>query len=308
MTEKQPSYILIDWGTSSFRLWGIDINGNVLFEKHEPLGMSKLKPADYESLLEKILLELSVASSAPVLICGMAGAAQGWQEANYVDLPTKLDELSSHAVKVKTQGRDVRILPGLAQRTKSIPDVLRGEETLLLGALASGKSFETYCLPGTHSKWVNMKSGTVERFQTFMTGEIFALLREHSTLSYFMGSQPENLFEHAAFSAAVLETHNKPELLTNLLFSIRSGALLFPADDEIIHAARLSGLLIGAELAGVENDIRKVGLISDGELGKSYATAMQTLNIDVEEISSEQLALHGLKYSAKHIWPELNLR
>jgi len=166
----------------------VNKNSDVLSQHHAPLGMKKLSSADYEPMLEAILLKLNVKTEIPVLICGMAGAAQGWQEAKYRNVPSQLNDISEHAIKVKTKSRDVRILPGLCQRVKTNPDVMRGEETLLLGASSKGCDFETYCMPGTHSKWVWLGEGEIQSFQTFMTGELYALLSEHSTLATFMNA------------------------------------------------------------------------------------------------------------------------
>ena len=300
---KQTSHILIDWGTSSLRLWGVNTVGDLLFKKHVPLGMSKLSPKDYEPLLEAMLSQLGVNKNIPVLICGMAGAAQGWQEVSYIDLPTRLDGLSQFAVQVKTKGRDVRILPGLAQRSKSLPDIMRGEETLLLGAMLNGLPNENYCMPGTHSKWVHITDGEVRKFRTFMTGEVFALFSEHSTLSHFLGDKGENLYQHPAFVSAVNEIKTKPNMLMNTLFSIRSGALLFPNQNNFYLQARLSGLLIGAEIAVMANkSSNKIGLIAMGELADSYSSAMRLLAMDFDIIDSHDLALSGLKFIADKLW------
>lgn len=303
MSDNEISRILIDWGTSSFRIWGVDQIGDVLFENKAPLGMSKLNPSDYESLLENVLLEFEVPKNIPVLICGMAGAAQGWQEAKYIDLPTRLENLSSHAIKVQTQTRDVRILPGLAQRSSLEPDVMRGEETLLLGALAKGYSYESYCMPGTHSKWVQVANGEVQAFKTFMTGELFAILGEHSTLSHFIDGQDGALGNHPGFESAVKEIASKPDLLINTLFSIRSGSLLFSNEDAGFFKARLSGLLIGAELSAMKTDhANKIGLIGRGETLKHYSSAMGFLGMGFDIIDSHALAVSGLKSAADELW------
>lgn len=303
MSKKIISQVLIDWGTSSFRLWAINQDGDVLIEKHAPLGMSKLKPSDYEGLLERMFSELGLADSIPVLICGMAGAAQGWQEAKYLDLPTMLDTLSLSAIKVQTQGRDIRILPGLAQRSKLKPDVMRGEETLLLGAIAENYPYKNYCIPGTHAKWVEMANAEVYKFQTFMTGEMFSLWSKNSTLSYFLDSQCKDLHKHAEFENAIIEIAAKPEFLMSALFSIRSRNLLFPNEDVVSAKARLSGLLIGAELAAMKSIINdKVGLIARDELSNHYAYAMRIIGMDFEVIDSHELALSGLKLMASKLW------
>ena len=293
------THILIDWGTTSFRLWGVNADGAVLCRTDEPYGMSKLKPSDYEPMLESILAKFDIAETTPVLICGMAGAAQGWQEARYINIPTKLDGLPGQAITVKTSLRPVRILPGLAQRSETHPDVIRGEETLLLGALINGLRYKYYCLPGTHSKWVQVQDGQICQIQTFMTGELFDLLSTRSTLSYFMDIGGESLHHHPGYKTAILDIQSNPELLMNALFSIRAGRLLFSEGDAAAAMARLSGLLIGAELSAVQvNKKEAIGLVAQGRLADFYLTAMMHLDINAELINSEALALSGLKFAA----------
>ena len=300
---QEISQVLIDWGTSSFRLWGVDERDAVQVEHIGKLGMQKLKSSDYENTLEEILSKLEIRSNVPVLVCGMAGAAQGWQEAEYIDLPTSLEDLPNKAVKVKTAARDVRILPGLAQRLETSPDVMRGEETLLLGAILAKQKYKAYCIPGTHSKWVTMNEGVVEKFYTYMTGELFNLLVEYSTLSYFLNAKSENLHEHPEFQKAVLEVASDPKSLSHSVFSIRSGSMLFQKKDHYAPLARLSGLLIGDELVTMSSPCNgKIGLIANGVLSDNYAKAMNALDIDFEIIDSHQLALTGLKFCATKIW------
>jgi len=282
----------------------VNKNSDVLSQHHAPLGMKKLSSADYEPMLEAILLKLNVKTEIPVLICGMAGAAQGWQEAKYRNVPSQLNDISEHAIKVKTKSRDVRILPGLCQRVKTNPDVMRGEETLLLGASSKGCDFETYCMPGTHSKWVWLGEGEIQSFQTFMTGELYALLSEHSTLATFMNNNESSLHEYPAFINAVDAIHQNSASLTSLLFSLRSGALLFSSEDLTANAASLSGLCIGAEFTSIEFDkLNNVGLIAQGNLASAYSKVMDHLGINFELIDSHDLALEGLNFCAKKIWP-----
>ena len=303
MSAEEISHVLIDWGTSSFRLWGTDQTGTVQAEHIAQLGMQKLNPSHYENTLETILSKLGIKPHIPVLICGMAGAAQGWQEAQYIDLPAGLDDMPSKAVKVKTKARDVRILPGLAQRQETSPDVMRGEETLLLGAILTEQKYQTYCIPGTHSKWVSMNETIVEKFQTYMTGELFNLLVDCSSLSYFLKQKSENLHNHPEFQKAVLEATANPESLSHLIFSIRSGSMLFPKEEPNAALARLSGLLIGDELSNIKkHENTKVGLIAKGVLSDSYSTAMKTLGMEFEYIDSHELALSGLHFAAEKIW------
>lgn len=296
-------YILIDWGTSSFRLWAIDQSGTIAVSHHEARGMSSLGPAEYEPFLEGYLASKGIGAEVPVLICGMAGAKQGWQEAPYVDLPTKLDTLFLAAVSVvSATTRDIRILPGVAQRDARRPDVMRGEETILLGAVLQDDANRLFCLPGTHSKWVSIQQNMITTITTMMTGELFALLKHHSTLSSLLDDDGMSLSAHPAFHDGVVAGADAPQDLPSWLFSIRSDALLNATDGKA-SLARLSGLLIGAELAAMRDHISgEVGLISQGALADLYKSAMNILALSFDDIDSHEMVLSGLIYCADQIW------
>jgi 2-dehydro-3-deoxygalactonokinase len=171
---SEAAYVAVDWGTSSFRLWLVDRTGNLLGERRSHEGMMTAGKLGFATVLQSHLDAVGAAPGLPVVVCGMAGARQGWVEAGYVDTPARLASILQHAVPVPGQNRDIRILPGIAQRDPKAPDVMRGEETQLLGALGVDAADDAVvCMPGTHSKWVRAKDGTVERFATFMTGELF---------------------------------------------------------------------------------------------------------------------------------------
>src|SRR3981189_3258643 len=144
---KQAAYVAVDWGTSSFRLWLVDRAGNVLGERRSPEGMMAAGKLGFAAVLPSPL-EGGAAPGLPVIICGMAGARQGWVEAGYVDTPARLASILKHAVPVPGQDRDIRILPGIAQRDPKAPDVMRGEETQLLGALGVDAANDAVvCIP-----------------------------------------------------------------------------------------------------------------------------------------------------------------
>src|SRR5262249_34773842 len=132
---NEAAYVAVDWGTSSFRLWLIDRTGNVLAERRSHEGMMAAGKPGFGTVLQSHLDAVGAAPSLPVMICGMAGARQGWVEAGYVDTPAPLAAVLQQAVAVPGQDRDIRILPGIAQRDRQAPDVMRGEETQLIGAL-----------------------------------------------------------------------------------------------------------------------------------------------------------------------------
>ena len=299
-----PNYIAVDWGTSSFRLWVVAAKGEVLAEHQGDFGMARLKPADFETTLEQCLTDLSVPADTPVIICGMAGASQGWVEAPYIDLPADLAALPASAIRVPHPKRDIRIIPGLAQRKEHYPDVMRGEETLLLGAWLKHQIDELVCLPGTHSKWVELEDGQVREFTTSMTGEVFGLLAENSTLSDFVDrSTLADAHKNPAFDWAVEQGRGNPGGVLQKLFSVRSASLLLGATRQD-SAARLSGLLIGAEIGGMRNPtVVRVTLIASGALGRQYQQALEPYMI-VTTLDSHDMACAGLHYAAKAIWPD----
>ena len=155
---RQAAYVAVDWGTSSFRLWLVDRAGNVLGERRSHEGMMAAGKLGFATVLQSHLEAVGAEPGLPVVVCGMAGARQGWVEAGYVDTPARLASILEHAVPVPGQDRDIRILPGIAQRDPKAPDVMRGEETQLLGALGVDAADDAVvCMPGTHSKWVRVE-------------------------------------------------------------------------------------------------------------------------------------------------------
>jgi len=221
-----PVVAAVDWGTSSFRLWLLDSDGTVLAEARSDEGMMRAREVGFGSVLDRHLAETGAPGDLPAIVCGMAGARQGWREAVYLDAPAALDRLAAAAISVEAGGRDVRILPGICQRDAEWPDVMRGEETQLLGAVAGGLGAGLVCMPGTHSKWVELREGAVERFATFMTGDIYAAMAGHSILKLAVEGQPEADARDPAFAEAVLFAAHNPQLAAARLFGIRAGPLL----------------------------------------------------------------------------------
>ncbi|HEU0149283.1 MAG TPA: 2-dehydro-3-deoxygalactonokinase, partial [Bradyrhizobium sp.] len=150
--RSSGAFVAVDWGTSSFRGWLMAADGTVLAESRGPEGMLHCVDSGFAPVLRDHLVKLGANEHLPVLICGMAGAKQGWVEAPYLRTPTRLDALHEGAIQVDAPG-DVRILPGVAQARVEQPDVMRGEETQLLGITESDFT-GLVCIPGTHSKWV----------------------------------------------------------------------------------------------------------------------------------------------------------
>lgn len=307
-------YICVDWGTSNLRIWLMQADGTVIAERRAAEGMQTLSREDYEPALQRHLSSLRESGHAPgenpkIMICGMAGSRQGWREAPYADLPTELSGLSGKAVSVDNRlGADIRIMPGIARRDPARPDVMRGEETQLLGLVAaSGEDAYsgTVVMPGTHSKWVEIVNGRVTDFSTAMTGELFALLSAHSILRHSLGgAKPGADPASEGFQRGLERAVDRDIGLSRGLFALRADGLLFDiAGDETAEA--LSGFLIGREIMDTLGSSRPetVTLVADETVGGLYAAALEKLSINTELAQAGTLTRAGLLKAAKTIWP-----
>lgn len=290
-------WLAVDWGTSNLRLWAMDEWHQVIDHKSSDQGMSTLTSDQYEKVLLSLISDwLPATGTLPVVICGMAGARQGWLEAPYRPTPTPLTKLAQAAVEpsVLDTRLKVSILPGLCQMELDSQDVMRGEETQILGAMQQQKlSSGLFCLPGTHSKWVMVEHDQVRNFSTSMTGELFQLLSHQSVLRFSMTGK----WSDQAFVSAVSETYEAPAQLMARLFSVRSRTLLSEPETGEMDA-RLSGLLIGAELSGQRHILQKnepVYLIGSDFHNHLYQQALVSLGFSATALDSEQMTLAGLR-------------
>ena len=293
--REPPVWIAVDWGTSRLRAWAMGPDDRPLEARASEAGMARLDREAFAPTLAALLGGwLDPARPRDVVICGMAGSRQGWCEAPYRTVPVPLSGLSGHLVTVPDApaGAIVRIVPGLRQL--SPPDVIRGEETQLAGLLTLKPAFAgVVCLPGTHSKWAEMVDGAVTRFATVMTGELFDLLAHRSILRH---SVDDTAWDQAAFDAAVGDALADPARVPARLFGVRAGALV--GDQPPAAAiARLSGLLIGQELAAVlapsESD-RPVALVGASRLTAMYARALDRMDRPVTRFDGDDLVVAGL--------------
>ncbi|KRR00076.1 2-dehydro-3-deoxygalactonokinase [Bradyrhizobium valentinum] len=301
---SEAAYVAVDWGTSSFRLWLVDQAGNILRERRSHEGMMAAGKLGFPTVLQSHLQAVGAADGLPVIVCGMAGARQGWVEAGYVDTPAPLASILKHAVPVPGQDRDIRILPGIAQRDPKAPDVMRGEETQLLGALGLDAAGDAaVCMPGTHSKWVRARGATVERFATFMTGELFDVVSRETILSHAVTGAGETE-DIDAFKSAVMAAFETPAFAANLLFQVRSGQLLYGGQPASARE-KISGTLIGLELAaGLAGDVPRTGitLVASGRLQMLYQLAFDTVAVPIRTIGAEDAVRRGLSMAAESIW------
>lgn len=304
-TTPEPAYVAVDWGTSSFRLWLIGKDGSVIAERRSGEGMTTAARTGFAEVLASHLAAVSAPDGLPVLVCGMAGAKQGWVEAGYIDTPAALADIPAAAVRIPGAAADIRILPGLAQRDAAAPDVMRGEETQLLGAAGMlGDGDHLVCMPGTHSKWVRLSGGKVLGFSTFMTGELFDAIAKNTILSHAIAEAGAISGETAAFRTAVARMVANPALATSQLFSVRAGSLIAGLSPEDAKA-RLSGTLIGLEIAGALSLVAEgtpVTLVVSGGLGSLYSAALAAAGLSPTTIDADTAVRNGLAAGAKALW------
>jgi len=274
----------LDWGTTSLRAYWLDAAGEILETRARPWGVRHLPDGGFDAALTDITASWP---RLPRLACGMVGSRQGWLEVPYMELPADTAQLGSAVCSLRANdGSDVHIVPGL--RNPYGPDVMRGEETQLLGALALHPALipdSTWILPGTHSKWARVRDGAVTDFCTLMTGELFALLQQHSILCAGSGDAAAN---PDAFARGVIAARDSGSAGGfSRLFSARAlmldGTLTSDAVPEY-----LSGLLIGEELRSglASNRFRHdapLQLIGDAALCARYRLAAAHFDIDLVE-------------------------
>ncbi|MEX3007169.1 2-dehydro-3-deoxygalactonokinase [Hoeflea sp. TYP-13] len=295
----------VDWGTSSFRIWLLSDDGSVIAERRSHEGMTQAAKTGFENVLEAHLSAMQASQGLPVVICGMAGSRQGWREARYLTVPAKLSDIVETAVRIESAGRDIRILPGLAQRDPQHPDVMRGEETQLLGAFSGDRTTGLACMPGTHSKWVRVSGGKATGFTTYMTGELFGLIARQSILRHAVGETDSCDPKNPEFTRAVAEAYRDPTGVSRLLFSIRAGQLLY-SRNSAGSFARLSGLLIGWEIAAARVEFGEgdeIHLIASGKLFGLYEAAFRSLGQTVTALDADEAVLKGLITGAWQFWP-----
>jgi len=292
----------VDWGSTNLRIRVLDLHGHLLGKFESDEGLIQLTDRNFERTLERHLEDLGAGKSLPVVICGMAGSRQGWREVPYLEIPAGLADIPGAALRVDGTARPIHILPGLSQRRPSA-DVMRGEETQLLGLSEEREIDGVVCIPGTHSKWVRMQSGRIESFSTFMTGEVFSLLRKHSLLRFSVTDNDTQLFSRAAFSTAVTDIFETPAKFGEALFAIRGEGLLNDLQPEDA-TARLSGLCIGLELAGARPFLQSgtVELVASGVHAELYGQALKILNVSFRISDAFEASRRGLFRAAREIY------
>lgn len=282
--------IAIDWGTSSLRGYLLDGNGEILEQRRGEGGILACR-----GRFAEVLADLVNGWNGDIVLSGMIGSRNGWHELPYLPCPADTAELAAAMVAhtdPALPGRTLWFVPGVACGTEAgVPDVMRGEETQLVGLLPLlGAGRHSVCLPGTHSKWARIDAGRIVGFSTTMTGEMYALLRQHSILGKLMPAGDEH-FDEEAFAQGVVRSSDAGGLLHHL-FGTRTLGLFERLPAEAL-ASYLSGLLIGHEVRARPGNGDVVHLVGSHALSVRYSRALSLLGIGSMR-HAEDLAAAGL--------------
>jgi 2-dehydro-3-deoxygalactonokinase len=288
----QPRLIGLDWGTTSCRAYLIGADG-VLARVADGPGILRVENGAFGAALDTMIgAWIAAHGTLPVILSGMIGSRQGWREAPYVRCPAGADDIVIALAQVDHAGSTIALVPGLLTENDGMPDVMRGEETQIFGALKlAGTDDGLFLLPGTHSKWAEVAAGRIVSFRTFMTGEVFGALKDHTILGRLMRGDARDC---AGFARGVREgaALRGGAALLNRIFATRTYGLTGRLADTAL-ADYLSGLLIGAEVAEATKDTRAaVTVIASPALAARYTDALRLLGCD-SALASEDCAAAG---------------
>lgn len=291
-------WIAVDWGTSFFRAYLIE--DELVSDKIETSdGMKFIQQNDFEkkfiSLIEKWLIKGQVVE---VLASGMLGARQGWMEAPYEKTPCNLNNINYVSPLVNDDRFSLKIFSGVSQINP--PDVMRGEETQVAGFFNQNLNFNgSVCLPGTHSKWIKVKNGLIEHFKTYMSGELFEVIKNNTVLTHSLMSEK---IDKKEFLNSANKIFQNPEYLTSALFQIRADDLINSRGPEIYNS-RLSGYLLGIELLGAREywEKKDIALIGGEKVMELYASLLEDKVLTLKKFSAEDMVLEGLKSFSKNL-------
>ena len=286
--------IALDWGTSNLRASLLDAHGQALETRSAPGGVMAVQGGQFAQALLALCADWLAQTNCPLMASGMIGSRQGWREAPYLDAPTSLAQAARQLITVPVMVADghaerlLHIAPGLRCLDSAGEfDVMRGEETQIWGADLPASS--CCVLPGTHSKWAWLgEGGAIRHFKTFMTGELYGLLTQHSILGRLMvfGAQA-GASQHEAFAAGVRLGLRGHAELSHTLFAARTAGLMGRVAPEALPDF-LSGILLGAEIGGATagaEPLQQVTLIGDEALCQRYSLALELKGLAVSRAS-----------------------
>ncbi|TYK66245.1 2-dehydro-3-deoxygalactonokinase [Colwellia echini] len=290
LENKKISYLIIDWGTTNFRAFAMNAQNQQVDKKELGMGLLQVEDGKFAQSLEEVLAPwLDTYQALPIFMAGMVGSQAGWVNVDYVSTPTDEASLSANVHSFNLPwGAKATIIPGVSHELETgAYDVMRGEEVQLFGlAKITGKSALNAILPGTHSKHARFENNKMTEFSSFMTGELFSVISQHTILGKGL---PEQVDSQPAFLRGVSE--GKTDKLTSTLFAARTHRLFNNIKDtEILDY--LSGLLIGNELKSLAND--HVYLVGGKGLCDRYQLACTELAIESTYMNGDECFLAGM--------------
>ena len=290
-------WVALDWGTSNFRAYLMD-NNHVIDHVSTQEGMKFVDQNEFKKTLIKNIDAWNNKFDIKVVIAsGMVGAKQGWVEVPYINSPCDIRNLNFKSLKILDDVK-IHILSGVSQFNPS--DVMRGEETQIAGFLLNNIDFNgSICLPGTHSKWVNLNSYNIQEFTTFLTGELYEIVKKYSILNHSLNTA--ELDDEIVKSAAKLIIEN-PSFISNKLFEIRAENLL-KNSSQISNNSKLVGYLLGIELSGSRNywEDKDLVIIGSSNLNKYYELILNGRSNSIQLFNSSDMALNGLSFFKKSL-------
>jgi 2-dehydro-3-deoxygalactonokinase len=288
----------IDWGSTNFRAFRFNDTGEVTDRRFSAEGVLRVQDRSFGNILSEQVGDWVAAGETRILLCGMIGSRQGWVEARYVSCPVGIADLAAAVIEVPFSGAEVSLIPGVAGVDScGVPEVMRGEETEVMGMLQARRGAGLACLPGTHSKWIEFTDDKIVNFVTCMTGELYAALRQNTTLARIMTLNEAG--NKDAFLRGVARSVDAGGLLHHL-FSVRTLTLTDQLKEDA-SASYLSGLLIGHEVRAVMPAGAHIQLIGDSRLCSLYAQAIQacggSFTVEDEYAAARGLAAIGRRLS-----------
>tara|TARA_B100000767_G_scaffold14194_1_gene13625 strand:- start:2035 stop:2952 length:918 start_codon:yes stop_codon:yes gene_type:complete len=289
LAVSKPALIGIDWGTSSLRAFLIGAGGEVLDHISKPLGIMQIKDGDFERSFNDLVGPWQQAIDLPIIASGMITSRNGWVETPYVSVPSGVQQLADALVTHKTSdGTTITFVTGMTADHNGVPDVMRGEETQIIGASVLGMSNGIFVMPGTHSKWITLRCDQIVDYSTYMTGEVFAALSKHTILATLMEYAP---FKEDAFRKGCAVGLAEGSNFLHDLFGVRSLPLFGKITGTMVKDY-LSGLLIGAEVKGADVAQIKgpVTIIGRDDLADRYEIALSIAGLKTNRAPDDIVA------------------
>lgn len=289
LAVSKPALIGIDWGTSSLRAFLIGAGGEVLDHISKPLGIMQINDGDFERSFNDLVGPWQQAIDLPIIASGMITSRNGWVETPYVSVPSGVQQLADALVTHKTSdGTTITFVTGMTADHNGVPDVMRGEETQIIGASVLGMSNGIFVMPGTHSKWITLHCDQIVDYSTYMTGEVFAALSKHTILATLMEYAP---FKEDAFRKGCAVGLAEGSNFLHDLFGVRSLPLFGKITGTMVKDY-LSGLLIGAEVKGADVAQIKgpVTIIGRDDLADRYEIALSIAGLKTNRAPDDIVA------------------